>query len=62
MDALRWIRHTEADAMLYDLIVNPERPGRIEPRVVKRRYDRYDRMTRPRAELRKTLKLPGKAT
>ena len=32
-----------------------DRPGRIEPRVVKRRKDQYKRMAQPRAELRKRL-------
>jgi prepilin-type N-terminal cleavage/methylation domain-containing protein len=38
----------------------PDRPDRVEPRVVKRRPKEYDRMTRPRAELRRQL-LEGKA-
>ena len=37
------------------LLVNPVRPGRVEPRVVKRRPKQYYRLTRPRAELRKLL-------
>ena len=32
-----------------------DRPGRFEPRVVKRRRDQYKRMAQPRAELRKRL-------
>jgi len=31
------------------------RPGRIEPRVLKRRRHGYPLMTRPRAQLRKEL-------
>lgn len=34
----------------------PERPGRSEPRRVKRRPTRYPALTRPRAELRATLR------
>ena len=42
------------------IVVNPDRPDRVEPRVVKRRPKEYDRMTRRRAELRGQL-LEGKA-
>ena len=41
------------------LVVNPVRPGRVEPRVVKRRPKQYRRLTEPRAELRKKLPLEG---
>jgi len=37
------------------LRVNPSRPDRDEPRVIKRAKDHYTYMTRPRDELRKTL-------
>jgi hypothetical protein len=54
VDTLRWlIGVEEADAKV--LVVNPSRPGRVEPRVVKRRPKQYMRMTKPRAELRKQL-------
>jgi hypothetical protein len=55
IDALRWLRIAEPGTPLPDLIVNPHRPGRFEPRVVKRRPKEYDRMTRPREELRNNL-------
>ena len=55
IDALRWLCHADADSPLPDLIVNPERPGRIEPRVRKRRPKQFSLMKRPRDELRKTL-------
>jgi hypothetical protein len=61
-DALRLIRWTGVDARLYTLVVNPHRPGRIEPRVVKRRHDKYDRMTRPRRTLQKELEKQRKIT
>jgi hypothetical protein len=51
-DALRLIRWTRMDRQWYEVAVNPYRPNRIEPRAVKRRHDKYDRMTRPRAILR----------
>lgn len=38
-----------------DLWINPHRPGRQQPRVIKRRKDRYSYMTRPRSELRQSL-------
>ena len=37
------------------VIIKPLRPGRYEPRVRKRRPPEYPIMTKPRAELRKTL-------
>ena len=37
------------------LVVNPLRPNRHEPRVIKRRKDRCTYMTKPREELRKAL-------
>jgi hypothetical protein len=55
VDALRWLRHARPGEDLPRLRVNPERPGRVEPRVRKRRPKQYPRMTRPRAELRKAL-------
>jgi Transposase DDE domain len=54
VDALRWlIGVEEADASV--IVINPERPGRVEPRVVKRRPKQYMRMTEPREVLRKQL-------
>ena len=38
------------------LIVNPLRPDRHEPRVVKERHGSYPVMTRSRQKLRKALK------
>jgi hypothetical protein len=55
IDALRWLRDAEADTTLTDLVVNPSRPNRIEPRVLKRRMKEYTLMTKPRRELRKAL-------
>jgi hypothetical protein len=40
---------------LPDLVVNPERLGRAEPRVRKRRPKEFPLMKKPRAELRKAL-------
>ena len=55
IDALRWLRDAKVDTPLTKLVVNPARPHRIEPRVIKRRMKEYDLMKKPRAKLRKTL-------
>lgn len=55
IDAWRWLQEAEPTTALPDLVVNPERPGRCEPRVRKRRPKQYPVMTKPRAELRKAL-------
>jgi hypothetical protein len=55
-DALAWVRHARPGGELPDLVVNPYRPGRVEPRAVKRRPKEYDRLTKPRKELQKALK------
>jgi len=55
-DALGWVRHARPGDELPDLVVNPYRPGRVEPRAVKRRPKEYDRLTKPRKELQKVLK------
>lgn len=60
IDALRWLASAPLNAPLPSLIVNPRRPNRIEPRVVKRRPKSHKLMMRPRPELRKTLELRRK--
>lgn len=55
-DALRWVRHAQPGDELPDLIVNPHRPGRAEPRCKKRRAKQYDLMNKPRDALRKALR------
>jgi Transposase DDE domain len=55
IDALRWLRDAQADTRLTPLVINPVRPNRIEPRVLKRRMKEYDLMTKPRHALRKAL-------
>ncbi len=59
IDALRWLLWAEPGAGIPDLIVNPVRPNRHEPRVVKDVPDSYTRMQRPRAQMRKELKNKG---
>jgi hypothetical protein len=59
VDALRWIRHARPGDVMPELVVNPHRPNRIEPRCRKRRPKEYDLMNKPRSELRKGLKNQG---
>jgi hypothetical protein len=61
VDAVRWLVGGEADADGAVLHVNPSRPDRFEPRVVKRRPKQYRLMRAPRAELRKRLSAQGDA-
>lgn len=56
IDALRYLQPPKPARSLPELVVNPERPNRVEPRVIKRRKKQYPYMTKPRAELRKRLK------
>src|ERR1700689_1016705 len=55
-DALKWMRHARPGEALPELIVNPWRPNRIEPRCKKRRPKQYDLMNKPRDVLRTRLK------
>jgi hypothetical protein len=55
-DALGWMRHAQAGDELPRLVIVPYRPDRIEPRVVKRRRDRYPRMNQPRWKLRERMR------
>ena len=51
IDALRCLRHREELNPLPRLFCQPWRPGRVQPRVIKRRQNAYRIMTRPRAVL-----------
>ena len=55
-DALRWMRHARPGDRLVELVVNPWRPNRIEPRCRKRRPKQYDLMNKPRHVLRNALR------
>lgn len=55
-DALQWVRHARPGAPMPALVVNPARPGRVEPRCRKRRPKEYPLMKQPRGALRKLLK------
>ena len=56
IDALRWLRDAGPGEEMPELVVNPWRPGRSEPRCKKRRPKQYDLMRLPRAELRERLR------
>lgn len=55
IDALRWLRDANPDTPLTPLVVNPARPNRLEPRVLKRRMKKFTLMKKPRSKLRKAL-------
>ncbi len=55
IDALRWLRDAHPGTLLTELVVNPSRPNRLEPRVIKRRMKKYTLMKKPRQQLRKVL-------
>jgi hypothetical protein len=59
-DGLYWVRHGDLAQELPVLQVLPERPGRIEPRALKRRPKPYDHLNRPRDVMRKALRNKGK--
>jgi hypothetical protein len=59
-DTYHWLRHARDDDTLPQLIINPYRPNRIEPRCIKRRAKPYDLMIKPREVLRKQLRNQGK--
>ena len=61
LDTVRWLLSAEPGEEMPDLIINPHRPDRHEPRVIKDLQDTYRKMTTPRAELRKALKKQGVA-
>jgi hypothetical protein len=62
IDVLRWLETASPGDELPEFVVNPTRPGRVEPRVKKRRPKQYDLMNKPRAVLRKGLLSQGLAT
>jgi hypothetical protein len=55
VDALRWLKEARPAVALPKLVVNPDRTGRVEPRVRKRRPKQYPLMKKPRSELLKAL-------
>jgi Transposase DDE domain len=55
VDALRWLSSSPHGTPLPKLVVNPHRPGRVEPRCKKRRAKKHPYMIRPRGVLRQRL-------
>lgn len=55
IDALRWLCTARPGEPWPPLVVKPHRPGRVEPRAVKRRPKPYPLLTQPRREARKAL-------
>jgi hypothetical protein len=54
-DALRWLATAQPDEALPNLLVNPSRPNRIEPRCVKRRPKKYPWLRKPRHRMHQIL-------
>ena len=61
VDTVRWLLSALPGEGMPRLIINPRRPDRHEPRVIKDLQDTYRKMTKPRQELRKALKNQTKA-
>ena len=53
LDAVRWLLSAGPGDDLPDLVINPKRDGRHEPRVVKDLQDTYRKMTLPRRQMRR---------
>lgn len=53
--ALHWMRCAREGDGLARLALVPDRPNRMEPRVIKRRPKEFDRMVRPRDKMRREL-------
>ena len=54
-DARRHLRTFGLVDLMRDLMVNPNRAGRVEPRVIKRRMKKFPLMVKPRDQLRQNL-------
>lgn len=54
-DTLAWLRHGDLDHCP-ELKINPLRPGRLEPRVIKRQKKEFPYMTAPRSQLKSQLR------
>ncbi len=61
IDALRWLSQNHGAQELQILIVNPDRPGRPQPRAVKRRPKPYKLLTEPRKDWLERVVQQGKA-
>lgn len=56
IDTVRWLLGARPGEELPELLINPYRPNRHEPRVIKDLQDTYRKMTRSRRELRRELR------
>jgi hypothetical protein len=61
VDTVRWLLSALPGEGMPTLMINPRRPDRHEPRVIKDLQDTYRKMTKPRRELRKNLKKQARA-
>jgi len=55
LDALRWLANPIPGGDPRDILINPLRPDRVEPRVIKRRMKKFPLMQEPRTTLRNRL-------
>ena len=55
IDALRWLQSAAPGDEMPELVINPARPGRYEPRARKRRPKPYPLMTKPRKQMKQEL-------
>lgn len=55
VDALRWLATARPGDALPTLIVLSFRPGRVEPRCTKRRFNKFPGLSQPRQQLRQLL-------
>jgi hypothetical protein len=55
VDAIRWLTNPEPGGELGQILINPSRPDRVEPRVRKRRPKQFPLMKEPRKVLRNRL-------
>ena len=61
LDTVRWLLSAAPGEDMPELLVNPDRPDRHGPRVIKDLQDTYRKMTKPRKQLKKDLKKLAKA-
>jgi hypothetical protein len=57
LDTVRWLLSARVGEEMPKLLVNPTRPNRHEPRVIKDLQDTYRKMSRPRSYLRRHAEL-----
>lgn len=53
LDTVRWLLSAQVGEEMPRLLINPRRPNRYEPRVIKDLQDTYRKMSRPRSYLRR---------